>query len=650
MKILFVNSSMKLGGAEGVSATLVKGWVKAGHSVRIVTLGKEEELAYSLPESVQVCSLGQGQGLWATFKKLLRLREHIRDFKADYVISFQYKVNVLTLLAAIVLPIPVVVAEHNNPANESVTPLWKNLRAIFYKQAHRVLALTQRGLDYFPQEIRQRGCVIENPLAEEFMEEVPKPESVRPMKRVIAMGKLTRQKGFDLLLRAFAKSVAHNSDWRLVIFGEGNERPQLTRLIGELKLEDKVELKGLTSSAREEFLKSDLFVLSSRWEGFPCVLAEAMACQLPVIAFDCPTGPAELIDHDRNGLLVANGKVEALAQAMSSLMGDEKKRRRLSEEVAAIRDRLSPTKVLHAWNEQVFSETICHKFHFYWSGQDFGLINSLAIKSLLKNHEKAKIFVHYEEEPKDNTFWNESKELEQVEFKALSFDKLLQEAGFVKEDFQNFFARAKVNHRSDLLRYLLLYVYGGVYLDFDTLLLRSLTPLLHKRFFVAFQYYGRGQNYLNGAVIGAVAREDNLKLMIEEIISLSQEKEEYSWGLFGPTLLTKRLLPQGLTKAICHFGLAALEKFGLANSTLAEFLVNQISSAASYAIYPRSYFYSITCFSNEWQELFTDGEFSSSAFLVHLWGKQSLDLTKKLTLEEVKSVDSKYNKAARTYL
>ena len=650
MNILFVNSSMKLGGAEGVSVTLIKGWVKAGHRVRIVTLGKAEKQAYRLPEDVQIRSLGQGASIWSTFKKLLRLREQIKDFKADYVISFQYKVNVLTLLAAIVLPIPIIVAEHNNPANESVTPLWKNLRAIFYKRAHRVIALTQRGLNYFPEEIRQRGCVIENPLAEEFMQEVQKPKSQRPMKRVIAMGKLSRQKGFDLLLRAFAKSIDRKPDWRLVIFGEGSEGPQLERLISELKLQDKVELKGVTSSPREELLNSDLFVLSSRWEGFPCVLAEAMACQLPVIAFDCPTGPAELVEHGRNGLLVRNGNVSALAQAMSSLMGDEDKRRALSLAAVSVRERLTPKKILQRWDEQVFQEVICQKFHFYWSGQDFGLVNKLAITSLLRNHGMAKIVVHYEEEPKGNTFWDELKELEQVELKALSFAELLHEAGYAKEDFCSFFAKAKVNHRSDLLRYLLLYVYGGVYLDFDTLLLRSLRPLLHKRFFVAFQYYSRGQNYLNGAVLGAVAREEKLKLLIEEILSLSKEKEQYSWGLFGPTLLTKHFLPKALTKRLCYFGLAALERFGLANSVLAELLVNHISSSVSHAIYPRSYFYSITCFSNEWQELFTDGEFDSSAFLVHLWGKQSQELTGKLTVEEIKSIDSKYNKAARMYL
>ena len=647
--ILFVTSSMKLGGAEGVSATLIKGWVKASKNVRLVTLGEADGLTHSLPESVQIISLGRSHRWFDFLGTLRRLREEIVSFQPDCVIAFQYKVNVMALLAAIALPIPIVVAEHNNPANEEVTPLWRNLRGIFYKFAHRVVTLTKRNLSYFPEEIGRLGVVIENPLREEFY--LPLPAKREKFdERIIAMGRLRRQKGFDLLLRAFARVRNKFPNWSLVIYGEGRERQQLEYLCRELKLNGTVTLPGETLEARKELLDSELFVLSSRWEGFPCVLTEAMACELPVIAFDCPTGPNELIAHDENGHLVPHESIVELGQTMSSLMEDKKERERLGRAAGKVRQRLALDGILSQWEKKVFQGIIPERFHFYWSGQDFGLTNFLAIKSVVKNHPTGKIFIHYEEEPMNNRWWEKICELPSVELKPLSFYELIEGTGFQMSDFEGLLEKGRVNHRSDLLRYLALYLYGGIYLDFDILLLRSLYPLLNKRFFTAFQYYGRGNNFLNGAVLGAVAKDDRLKSLLDETSKMAKEDGPYPWGVFGPSLLTELFLPKGFWPHCSHFLLSLLERMGLANSWVADFLVQRQTRDLPYDIFPRSHFYSITCFSDEWQELFEKGNFVPSAFLVHLWGKQSRERTKNLTIEEIKEKDTKYNQIARRYL
>ncbi|MGE8206617.1 glycosyltransferase family 4 protein [Heyndrickxia sp. NPDC080065] len=150
-------------------------------------------------------------------------------------------------------------------------------------------------------------------------------------KVILAAGRLAPQKGFDMLIEAFSKVNKYFPDWKLKIFGFGREKTNLQQLITENRLYNHVYLMGATQDMEGELSKSSIYALSSRFEGFGMVIVEAMQCGVPVVSFDCPKGPAEIISNDEDGILVENGNVDAFADALLDLIGNEEKRKQFAE-------------------------------------------------------------------------------------------------------------------------------------------------------------------------------------------------------------------------------------------------------------------------------------------------------------------------------
>lgn len=170
-------------------------------------------------------------------------------------------------------------------------------------------------------------------------------------KRVIAVGRLDYQKGFDRLVQAW-QLVRHTgkfTDWKLDIFGQGEWREMLQQMIDKAELQDSVRLNRPTKQIGEEYVKSDMLVMSSNYEGFPMAMIEAMACGLPVVSFDYKCGPKDIIQPGINGLLVPNGDIQALADAMMKVMEDEAYRKMLSLNARKVVDTYSEQAVMSQW-------------------------------------------------------------------------------------------------------------------------------------------------------------------------------------------------------------------------------------------------------------------------------------------------------------
>jgi glycosyltransferase involved in cell wall biosynthesis len=221
-----------------------------------------------------------------------------------------------------------------------------------YPRLDALVVLTERDRERYEQHLqgRTRVFVIPNTIRSDLA-------GVAPLEgtTVLAAGRLTRQKGFDMLVKAYAQIAASQPDWRLQISGNGPWRRRLERLVARHELDEAVRLPGPAEPLAAEMDKAAMFVLPSRFEGFPLVLLEAMAKGLPVVAFDCPTGPGEIIDDHRNGLLVPARDVDGLARGIAELMDDAALRRRLGTAAARTAAQYTIEAVGPLW-EQLLEE------------------------------------------------------------------------------------------------------------------------------------------------------------------------------------------------------------------------------------------------------------------------------------------------------
>ncbi|MDZ8184591.1 MAG: glycosyltransferase family 4 protein [Nostoc sp. ChiSLP02] len=368
MRVTLIIPSLYSGGAERVLSIVSNYWAAKGWQITLLTFFGHQPPFYHLDSRINYVPLyidKDSSNFIAAIKnnlyRIYKLRLAISASNPEIVISFMSEANVITLLATRGLNVPVLVSERNNPEIAlGKSSIWAKLRQWTYPFAKRIIVQTQRAFNYFPSSLQTRIYVIPNPVlspptklskSKELSHKLP------GQRLLIAVGRLEKQKGFDLLLQAFANLKDDFPEWQLIILGEGVLRLDLKELSERLGLNDRVDFPGRVKNIYEILQEADIYVMSSRFEGFPNALCEAMASGLPVISTDCPNGPREIIRDGIDGLLVPNEDVSALAVAMKLLMSDQQKRQRLATYASDITERFSIEKIMEMW-EVVVKEVV----------------------------------------------------------------------------------------------------------------------------------------------------------------------------------------------------------------------------------------------------------------------------------------------------
>jgi len=359
LRIAMVISSLSGGGAERVLVLLAKGLTAMGHRVSVVTVFGKEHDFYPLPDGVDRIALDVGKTTLSTVervtanaRRISALRRTLRRVQPDVVVSFMTETNVLVLLATLWTRLPVVVTEHADPRKKRLKRVWKGLRRVAYRLASRVVSVSEGVDECFAWLPEAKRAVIPNPICPaELASKAGEPMAFRRPHVVMGMGRLEVEKGFDLLVRAFARVADDFPEWELVILGQGSELGKLESLVAKLGVSERVRLPGVVANPFVTLKRADLFVLPSRSEGFGNALVEAMACGLPVIATRCWSRPPGIVRHDVDGLLVPPEDVDALGAAMADLMSDRQRRGRLASEAVEAAKRFDLDRVIQTWDK-----------------------------------------------------------------------------------------------------------------------------------------------------------------------------------------------------------------------------------------------------------------------------------------------------------
>ncbi|HEV8482258.1 MAG TPA: glycosyltransferase family 4 protein [Blastocatellia bacterium] len=381
MTITLVTSTLGGGGAERVVATMANHWAEKQRKVTILTtfsgnpssnyalhprvthlqpgsppfsspIVDSQESALLL-DLINSCSQPEREALIPQATRILKLRRAILSTRPKVVISYMDFNNNCVLSATRDLSLPVIVSEHCDPNHNSIGEGWHRLRRRLYPQASCVTVLTEESLRFFSSIPGIRGRVIPNPLTPSVFSSSDEMPPQKNGKTLMAMGRLSSEKGFDLLLSAFSVLAARHPEWTLEILGEGPLRGHLESRIQKLGLAGRVRMPGFTLRPFDALRRADLFAMSSLCEGFPNALLEAMACGLAVVSFDCPSGPRHIIRNGVDGVLVPPRNDQAMAAALDRLMGDEAERKRLAARGPEVAERFGVERVMSMWEELI---------------------------------------------------------------------------------------------------------------------------------------------------------------------------------------------------------------------------------------------------------------------------------------------------------
>ncbi|MEE2023033.1 glycosyltransferase family 4 protein [Alkalimonas mucilaginosa] len=313
---LFISDMGNSGGTERVSSILINQLCDKGLDVHVLNLYSSDKPFFQISEKIQYNSLNnvRGAGLTAYFEITRKLRAYLRTNQINCLITVESMLAIYAVPAVWNLKLNHIVWEHFNYHVDLGRRSRRIARHLAALRADNIVTLTERDKQFWLAESFCFASVsaISNPLTFDVSNELANINS----KSFLSVGRLVDQKGYDLLIKAWSIVIKVHPEWKLNIVGNGERRDDLTVQIEKLNLSGSVNLIPATKEIDIYYKNASAYVMSSRYEGFPMVLLEAMCFGLPIVSFDCNTGPGEMIEHGITGWLSNAEDVQSLAESM----------------------------------------------------------------------------------------------------------------------------------------------------------------------------------------------------------------------------------------------------------------------------------------------------------------------------------------------
>lgn len=348
----FAGSLNQAGGTERVSSVIASELQRRGYQIHMLSLQCGDKPFFELAEGIQVSQLfnSAGRGMQRLPMVIVKLRRYLQQHQIEILIDVESMLALYALPAVVGLSVHHICWEHFNYNVDLGKASRRLARKLAARFADDVITLTERDKQLWLTNTTCKANItaIPNPVTIELPTEI----NSHKEKLFLAVGRLTYQKGFDLLLQAWAQVAPLHPDLRLRIVGDGEDKIMLEQLRRELNIEASTELVPKTNNIAAHYQEAAFFVMSSRFEGLPLVLIEAQAYGLPIVSFDCDTGPGEIVKHGETGWLCEMGNVSALSGQIinaASCFNDKKCYEEFSGSSVESMKRFSVHEIIDKW-------------------------------------------------------------------------------------------------------------------------------------------------------------------------------------------------------------------------------------------------------------------------------------------------------------
>lgn len=346
-RIMIVGLTLGFGGAERVISILSKALKSKYENVEIL-LYFDREICYEIDSNVKITIVEKNTHTENKLKNLFWMRNYIKK-NADIVISFLAPLNMLVLVATAGLKVEKIVADRSDPRRTPSHLVLRKLRNFLYCFADQVVVQTKDNYAYFSKVVQRKAKIIYNPTS---VKKEEKGIALQTEKEniVVCVGRIIEQKNPYMLLEAFIQFHKKFPEYKLVIYGEGELKPVIAKMVKERGVSEFVELPGTVKDIIPKIAKAKMFVMTSNFEGMPNALIEAMCIGLPCICTRV-SGARDLIKQGENGILVKIGDIKTCCKAMETLAKNEKLASQLGRKATQLTESLSEENIVKQWIE-----------------------------------------------------------------------------------------------------------------------------------------------------------------------------------------------------------------------------------------------------------------------------------------------------------